>query len=345
VPSFVTATVTEILSEREGLQRVATEAGRAYVLTALVGTVAVGDPVVVNTTAVDLSLGTGGWHVVHWNLARRSWSQPGPGHIMKLRYTSLQADTGAAEEDRPDLPEDLAGMPVVACSLHSQVGVVAAMVRHRCPTARIAYVMTDGAALPLALSDLAHALRSKGIVDVAITAGHAFGGDLEAVSVPSALALARHVADADLAIVGMGPGVVGTASSLGTTAVEVAGIIDAAHALGARVALCCRASGVDRRERHRGVSHHVHTILRLAARRPDVPLPASLVDHVEGASQVDGPDPAGVLAALDLTVTSMGRGPGDDPLFFAAASAAGEWGAQALEAARGNVALPPPATP
>ena len=29
-----------------------------------------GDRVVVNTTAVDLGLGTGGWHVVHWNLAR-----------------------------------------------------------------------------------------------------------------------------------------------------------------------------------------------------------------------------------------------------------------------------------
>jgi Protein of unknown function (DUF3866) len=330
VPSFVTATVTEILSEREGLQRVATEAGRAYVLTALVGDVSVGDPVVLNTTAVDLGLGTGGWHVVHWNLARRSWSHPGAGHIMKLRYTSLQADTGAAEEDRPDLPEDLAGMPVVACSLHSQVAVVAAVVRHRCPTARIAYVMTDGAALPLALSDLAHALRAKGIVDVTVTAGHAFGGDLEAVSVPSALALARHVGGADLVIVGMGPGVVGTSSPLGTTAVEVAAVIDAAQVLGARVALCSRASGVDRRERHRGVSHHVHTILRLAAHRPEVPLPATLADQVDGATVVEGPDVAPTFAALDLTVTSMGRGPGDDPVFFAAASAAGAWAAAAL---------------
>ena len=43
-------------------------------LTHLIGTVAVGDRVVMNTTAVDLGLGTGGWNVVHWNLARDQWS-------------------------------------------------------------------------------------------------------------------------------------------------------------------------------------------------------------------------------------------------------------------------------
>ncbi|MGH9110950.1 MAG: DUF3866 family protein [Acidimicrobiales bacterium] len=337
MPRFATATVTDILAERAGLQRVDTDAGRAYVLTDLIGPVAVGERVVLNTTAVDLGLGTGGWHVVHWNLARDSWSQPGPGHIMKLRYTSLQVDTGAAEEHRPDLPEALDGMPVVACSLHSQVAVVAAVVRQLQPATRIAYVMTDGAALPLALSELAHQLRERGIVDVTITAGHAFGGDLEAVSTPSALALARHVAAADLAIVGMGPGAVGTASSLGTTALEVAAIADAAAALGGRVALCCRASSADSRERHRGISHHVHTALRLTCHRPEIPLPASLASGsgIDGAEIVDGPDAAAVLAGLGLAVTTMGRGPADDPDFFAAAASAGAWAAAAL-------AHPPP---
>ena len=65
-----TATVTELLAARDGLQRVDTDLGRAYVLTQLIGTVAVGDRVVLNTTAVELGLGTGGWHVVHWNIAR-----------------------------------------------------------------------------------------------------------------------------------------------------------------------------------------------------------------------------------------------------------------------------------
>lgn len=330
MPRFVTATVTDVLGERAGLQRVATDAGRAYVLTDLVGPVASGDRVVLNTTAVELGLGTGGWHVVHWNLAREAWSRAGAGHIMKLRYTSLQHDSGAAEEDHPELPSTIPGMPVVACSLHSQVAVVAAVVRHLAPGARIAYVMTDGAALPLALSDLVDALRTAGVIDTTITAGHAFGGDLEAVAVPSALALARHVTGADLAIVGMGPGVVGTGSSLGTTAVEVAGVVDAADRMGALVALCCRASSGDARERHRGVSHHVRTILGLAAARPALPVPAELAGDVVGAAIVEPPDVAGVLAALGVRVTTMGRGPDEDPLFFAAAGAAGAWAAKVL---------------
>src|SRR5690349_16548529 len=98
MPAFVTARVVELLSERAGLQRVQTDHGRAFALTHLVGPVAVGDAVVLNTTAVELGLGTGGWHVVHWNLARDSWSERGPGHVMKLRYTSVQADVGTDEE-------------------------------------------------------------------------------------------------------------------------------------------------------------------------------------------------------------------------------------------------------
>lgn len=330
MPSFVTATVTDLIAERAGLQRVATDAGRAYVLTDLVGPVATGDRVLVNTTAVELGLGTGGWHVVHWNLERDAWSHPGGGHIMKVRYTSLQHDAGAAEEAHPDLPSTIPGMPVVACSLHSQVAVVAAVARHFRRDARIAYVMTDGAALPIALSDMAHALREAGVVDTTITAGHAFGGDLEAVAVPSALALARHAAGADLAIVGMGPGVVGTASALGTSAVEVAGIIDAADRMGARVALCSRASGADARERHQGVSHHVRTILGLAAVRPELPVPQGLADELVGSSVVEPPDVTAILAALELRVTTMGRGPEDDPVFFAAAGSAGAWAAGAV---------------
>jgi hypothetical protein len=337
MPSFVTATVSEILEERAGLQRVATDGGRAYALVDVTGPVAVGDRVVLNTTAVGLGLGTGGWHVVHWNLARDEWSRPGPGHIMKMRYTSLQADVGSTEEHHPDVADDLSGVPVVACSLHSQAGVVAAVARHRRPGARIGYVMTDGAALPLALSNLAAELKAAGVIDVTVTAGHAFGGDLEAVSMPSALALARHVGGADLVVVGMGPGVVGTGSSLGTTAVEVAWVVDTVAALGGRAAVCARASSADPRERHRGISHHSTTALRLARTTPAVPLPPELAAEVAeaqvggdgglaGVVAVDPPDVAKVFEALGLApIRSMGRGPADDPLFFATAGAAGAW--------------------
>ena len=57
----------------------------------LVGACAVGDDVVVNTAAVDLGLGSGGFDVVHVNLTRGlGGGVEGDAHVMKLNYTSLQ---------------------------------------------------------------------------------------------------------------------------------------------------------------------------------------------------------------------------------------------------------------
>lgn len=334
MPAFHTGPILEILEERPGLQRVRVDlsasgrpAGgeRAYVLTALTGEVAVGDEVVVNTTAVDLALGTGGWHVVHWNLARRSFVEAGPGHIMKLRYTSLQADVGSAEEHDPDVPADLAGLPVAVCGLHSQMGVVAAVFRACRPDARLAYVMTDGAALPLALSDLVADLVGRGIIDATLTAGNAFGGDVETVSVASALAWARHRLGVDAAVVAMGPGITGTASTLGTTGLEVASIVDQVHALGGRPLVALRVSSGDERDRHRGISHHSRTVLSLCATPVDVPVAAAdlVVPPPHRALVIDPGDVASLLADEGLRITTMGRGPDEDPAFFAAAGAAG----------------------
>lgn len=336
--AFRSGTVVEIIAQRPGLQRVRVEsdagAERAYVLTQLIGEVALGDDVVFNTTAVDLDLGTGGWHFVHWNLTRSSWSEPGPGHIMKLRYTSLQSDTGAVEE-HADPGTDLGGIPVVACTLHSQVPIVAATYLAERPSSRVVYVMTDGAALPIALSDMVVAMAERGMIAATVTAGHAFGGDHEAVSMPSGLAIAAAVADADLIIAGMGPGVVGTNSSLGTTSVEAAWILDTTAALGGVPIACVRASGADGRERHRGASHHTSTVLSLTRTAVDVPTVAgALPELLDGGAAhrivkiADGADPIATLSAHDLRVTSMGRGPDDDPLFYAAAGAAGTFAAR-----------------
>jgi hypothetical protein len=321
VPSFRSGDVTEILDERDGLQRVRVDGEPAYVLTQLIGPVAVGDRVVMNTTAVELGLGTGGWHVVHWNLSRETWSERGSGHIMKLRYTSLQVDTGAGEEGL-DLPDRLDGLPVVACALHSQLPCVAAVVRHLRPQARIAYVMTDGGALPLALSDLVPQLRAAGLVDLTITAGQAFGGDVEAVTVHSALALARHHG-ADVAIAAIGPGVVGTGTRLGHSGLDAVTVVDAAAALGGTPILAVRFSDADERERHQGPSHHTLTAVSLAARQLVVPSPDDLAV----------PDVGALLEAHGIRVTTMGRGPAEDPGFFQWAGAAG---AAAAELVRGN---------
>jgi hypothetical protein len=330
VPAFRTVTVTEIIVERPGLTRVrvTSDAGeeRAYALTDVTGPVAVGDDVVVNTTAVDLGLGTGGWHVVHWNLARTSWSASGGGHIMKARYTSIQHEMEVAEERDGAGDGSLAGVPVVACSLHSQVGVVAAVLGHLRPDLRVAYVMTDGGALPLALSDLVVQLRDRGLLVGSVTTGHAFGGDLEAVTIPSGLAVAQHGLEADVVVAGMGPGVVGTGSRLGFTGLDQATILDSTGWLGGRPVMCVRASDGDARDRHQGISHHSLTVLDATRSGIEVPVPPGLppVDVADRHSIVvaDPPEVAAVLDTAGLRITTMGRGPDDDPLFFRVAAAA-----------------------
>jgi hypothetical protein len=346
VPSFRTGRVVRLLEARPGLQRVEVDFGtgpeRAYVLAELTGSVAEGDEVVVNTTAVELGLGTGGWHVVHWNLARRDWSEKGPGHIIKARYTSLQTDVGSAEEHLdPELADvdSIAGMPVVAAALHSQLPAVAVAFKDARPDARLAYVMTDGAALPLALSDLVANLRASELVDATVTCGHAFGGDYEAVSVYSALAVARHVIGADAAVVVMGPGIVGTNTRLGFTGIEVGPVLDAATGLQGDPIACLRVSFADERPRHQGVSHHTLTTLRLATRsRVTIPVPAVggeeeariRADLAEGGvadrHELVDVAPVGIIdrfAARGLRIASMGRPAADDPVLFEAAAVAG----------------------
>ena len=328
MPSYRTQTVAEILQERRGLQRVRLDDdSRAYVLTQLIGTVAVGDRVIVNTTAVDLALGTGGWHVVHWNLERDSWSEPGGGHIMKLRYTSLQVDTGVAEEHAPPTVNALDGTPVVACALHSQIAAVAVAFRETAPGRRLVYVMTDGGALPIALSDLVDDLRSKELLASTVTAGHAFGGDREAVNVHSALLVAKE-AGADAIVAGIGPGVVGTGTKYGHTGLDVVAIVDATAALRGLPVLAVRYSDADGRERHQGPSHHTMTAVELAARQLIVPSP----------DDVDVPDMAVLLERHGVHVTTMGRTPIEDPEFFRWAGAAGVAAGRLLSG--GNVGSP-----
>jgi hypothetical protein len=199
--------------------------------------------------------------------------------------------------------------------------------------------MTDGASLPLALSDIVAELRDRSLLDATITCGHAFGGDYEAVTVFSALAIARHVAHADVTIVVMGPGIVGTNSSLGFTGIEMGSILDATAGLRGQPIACLRASFADPRERHRGISHHTITTLTVATRSRAIiavpaiggdEQPALLADLAEAGirerhhvESIAIPDVLGLFAAYDLQVSSMGRPAADDPVLFQCAAAAG----------------------
>lgn len=311
MPSYRTGIVREIVSERRGLQRVLVDGEPAYVLTQLIGPAAAGDRVVVNTTAVELGLGTGGSHVVHWNLERDAWSQPGAGHIMKLRYTSLQVDTGASEELHGQPPLTLDGMPVVACGLHSQIAAVAVAFKRVAPAKRLAYVMTDGGALPIAISDLVADLQDRALVDFTVTAGNAFGGDYDAVNVHTGLLVAKHHG-ADGVVAGIGPGIVGTGTIYGHTGLDVVTIVNATKALGGTSFFAVRHGEADPRQRHHGTSHHATEALDLL---PDIPEMPFVNDNTI--------DPIALFDEHGLSVTSMGRPAAEEALLFRAAAAAG----------------------
>jgi hypothetical protein len=318
----------------------------------LVGPVTVGDSVVLNTTAVSLGLGTGGVHFVMAVEGRDAGDDP-EGRVMKVRYTPMQTAVRSVEEtdrDAIENSEGLAGTPVVCAPLHSMIGPAAAAARVA-GAGRIVYVMTDGAALPGAFSRLVGDLRGAGLLDGWITCGQAFGGDLEAVTVWTGLLAARELLEADVIVVADGPGNLGTDTTWGVSALGSGHALNAAAVLGGRPVPALRVSFADERERHRGLSHHSITILKdVCTAECNVPVPA-LEDEVQRAAvwdalraagleerhhlvEVDGRPGLSGLTERGLHVTSMGRGPEDDPAFFLAAGAAGVLAARMAAAGR-----------
>jgi hypothetical protein len=312
----------------------------------MLGPVNDGDEVVLNTTGIELGLGTGGVAFILWNVSSTEMPEQGDGHIVKMRYTPWQTTVLASEAPEGphhDMLQDaksIQGMPVVACPLHSQVAAAAAGIRAAAPDVKIGYLMTDGAALPMAWSELAQELCSKGLIDVTCTVGHAFGGDIEAVNVFSGLAALRLGEKVDVAIAAMGPGVVGTHTALGFSALEQGQILDAVTALKGRPVAALRIAFHDQRERHRGVSHHSLTALTIAAReRATVVVPE--LTGLERESMVHSQlEEAGVSLKHDLVMASgrpgleflndadiepasMGHRMRDAPELFLAAAAAG----------------------
>ncbi|MBT0771941.1 DUF3866 family protein [Kineosporia sp. J2-2] len=254
---------------------------RALAYPRLVGRPAVGQRVLLNTTALERGLGTGGYALVAAVLDELPPDPAqGPGHLVKARYTPLQAMVlGVDEQESRHHPvladaDDLLGLPVVVADLHSSLPAIVAGLRQAAPHARVAYVMTDGGALPAWFSRTIDGLRQAGWLDTCITVGQAFGGDLEAVSVHSGLLAARHVAQVDVAVVSQGPGNLGTGTRWGFSGVQAGEVINAAGTLNGRPVATLRVSGADARERHRGVSHHSLTAYgRVALLAADVVVP------------------------------------------------------------------------
>jgi hypothetical protein len=306
----------------------------------LLGEMREGDEVVVNVAALDLGLGSGGFDIVHVNLTRGiDASGASREHVIKLNYTSLQHPSTPSE-----LPVRLSyrgggkgapeaagrAMQALILPLHGHLAPAAWAAAQASPGLKLGYLQTGGGALPGSLSRDAVQLRVRGLLCGHITAAPAYGGEHEALSVAGALDAAANSLGWDAALVGPGPGIIGSDTNLGHGGMAALDNAHAALALGLPTFLSPRLSAADPRERHRGVSHHTLTVMEMLLGGVGVPVPA---DHPEIAARLaqagEGhelheaqPDLAG-YAAAGLPVLTMGRTIEEDPLFFAAPLAAG----------------------
>jgi hypothetical protein len=349
--------VVEVIDEWPGVREVAVEVAGDGVVSALayldlVGSPEPGDRVVLNTTALAMGLGTGG-HALVASIPDRLPPDPtGPGHIVKARYTPAQATVLAVEEHNSPhhgviaAADSLAGLPVVIADLHSALPAVVAGVLVDKPDARIAYVLTDGGALPLWYSRTVAGLRP--LLCGTVSTGQAFGGDLESVTVHTGLLAARHVLHADVAIVTQGPGNLGTGTPWGFSGVLAGEVVNAVAVLGGVAVGALRLSEADPRERHRGVSHHTLTAFgRVALARAALVVPEGLSPELAQAVAGDLAPLAGkhtivtvaatgldaALRRLPVPLSTMGRGLDEDHAYFLAAAAAGRYAASLLSAA------------
>jgi hypothetical protein len=315
---------------------------RAWADTILLGEMREGDEVVVNTEALDLGLGSGGFDVVHVNLTRGldAGESACDAHVMKLNYTPLQHAVEPVElpvrfaSDRAtqSAPEAAkVAIPVLVLPLHGHLAPAAWAAAQAAPGSKVGYVQTWGGALPGALSRDVTELRERGLLCGHITAAPAYGGEQEAISVAGALDAAAHGLGWDAIVAGPGPGIIGSETRLGHGGIAALDTAHAALALGLPTLLSPRLSGADPRERHRPVSHHTLSVLKMLLAPVEIPVPASEPVPIAVLATAAGWRHRLTEAAADLSgyektglpARTMGRSMAEDPLFFAAALASG----------------------
>jgi hypothetical protein len=313
----------------------------AWADTALLGEMREGDEVVVNVAALDLALGSGGFDVVHVNLTRGLEAEAeGEEHVMKLNYSSLQHPVAPVERpwflnremlDKGTTERAGATMPVLVLPLHGHLAPAAWAAAQATPGLKVGYVQTGGGALPGSFSRDVALLRERGLLYGHVTASPAYGGEREALSVAGGLDAAANGLGWDAALVGPGPGIIGSETRLGHGGMAALDSAHAALALGLPTLLSPRLSAADPRDRHRGVSHHTLTVMRMLLGSVVVPVPPgdpTVMDRLAEAAAwrhklEEVPADLEGYAASGLPARTMGRGIEEDPLFFAAPLAAG----------------------
>ncbi|HET8566221.1 MAG TPA: DUF3866 family protein [Solirubrobacterales bacterium] len=314
------------------------ERRRAWADEQLLGEMREGDEVVVNTAALDLGLGSGGFDVVHVNLTCGLEGGVGADqHVMKLNYTSLQHPVQTVERKAVGVMSAMRAkvppIPVLVLPLHGHLAPAAWAAAQAAPDLRVGYVQTGGGALPGSLSRDVKQLRERGLLAGHVTAAPAYGGDHEALSVVGALDAAANELGWEAILVGPGPGIIGSDTAYGHGGMAALDSAHAALSLGLPTLISPRLSSSDPRPRHRGLSHHTRTVLHLLLALVDVAIPegeSEVVTALEACRHRVHQLPVDLdgYAAAGLPTTTMGRSLKDDPLFFAAALAAGRFQAE-----------------
>lgn len=343
--------VSEILKDYNDVQEIIVqidkEKYKAINYKLFTGTCIIMDEVLLNTSAMDLKLGTGGYHFVASNYSKFDSQIEGSGHIMKLRYTPLQFKCFSIEEQESPFHkeisnfESLLGQPIAVGTLHSQVSVFFEAFKKFSPQSKTVYIMTDGAALPISLSNNIRKLKEENIIDYTITSGNSFGGDFEAVNVYTAIIMAKEVLKADAIMVCMGPGIVGTGTKYGFTGIEQGYILDSIASLGGSPVAIPRVSFKDFRSRHHGLSHHSITILKnIVKSKCIVPFAVNddnsynLIENMLEAENISNKHTfinyksnvySDLVKKFVIRPQSMGRSYEEDPYLFNCSIAAAEY--------------------
>lgn len=342
--------VEDILFEDEEIQilKTSSEASKAILYRTVHPKVNVGSKVKVNETATNLRLGTGGVDIVTAVTESKSYKRDDPvGHIMKARYLPNQHSVLSVESQESEdhhlftSPFSLGGKKVLIGELHSMIPICFWVMDKLKPSSSMVVIVNDDACLPLSYSNHIRALKKDSRFST-ITIGQAFGGTYEAVNLQSALQFAHEKLNPEIILITTGPGVVGTGTTYGFSAMSQANWANVVGSLFGKPVWIPRLSEKDARSRHQGISHHTITpLLQFTYQRSIIPLPDVMsalkskvkeqAEEINQQHQVEWIKFNGAeliehcIKQSEVPVVTMGRSFEDDPLFFLGVAACMYW--------------------
>ncbi|MCX7832364.1 MAG: DUF3866 family protein [Actinobacteria bacterium] len=304
-----------------------------------VGSLSKGDKVILNTTATELNLGTGGYDFVIAKIGEGclSFEDEKESHIMKLNYTPLQFSTTFIEESE-EYDEALRifeekgriDAPVFVLTIHSHILPLLIGLNRSINDARVTLIIDDSACLPAYMSQtLDYCVKNNLVYDV-ITSGNSFGGKKEATNCLSAMIYASFANKSKVIVVSPGFGIKGSGKKFGSSAIRALESLSYAESLKAPAFLVPRISFAEKRDRHYGISHHTAEIAYLKGSGFFIPLPEfvhndDLNEYIRRQLRkvesllIDFKVQTDLLSDLrehSNYLRSMGRGIEDDPFFF-----------------------------